>query len=180
MKCLILSDIHGSPVQLEKVLDRFEKEGFDYLVLLGDILYHGPRNPVTAGYDPQKVVSLLNNYKDQIIACRGNCDAEVDQMLLHFPCMSDYSLLVDGNLSFFATHGHLYTANNFPKGPQKNVFLSGHTHLWLLEEKDGTVICNPGSITLPKENRPATYAVYESNTLSVIDCEGNTLKRLSL
>jgi len=180
MKCLIISDIHGSPLNLEKVLGRFEKESFDFLVILGDILYHGPRNPLPNGYDPQKVVRLLNPYKNKIIACRGNCDAEVDQMLLEFPCMSDYSLFMDGKISFFATHGHRYTPDAFPKGPMKNVFLSGHTHLWVLEQKEDIVICNPGSITLPKENRPATYGVYENHTLSVVDFDGNVLKSIGL
>ena len=180
MRCLIISDIHGSPVNLRKVLDRFEKEQFDQLIILGDILYHGPRNPLPEGYDPQEVVRLLNQYKDRIIACRGNCEAEVDQMLLAFPCMSDYSLLVDGPISFFATHGHRYTADDFPHGPMKNVFLSGHTHLWVLEKRDDLIVCNPGSITLPKENRPASYAVYENNSLSIVDFDNNILSQLSL
>lgn len=180
MRYFIISDIHGSPCQLEKVLDRFEKEQGDYLVILGDILYHGPRNPIPHGYDPQKVVSLLNPYKDRIIACRGNCEAEVDQMLLAFPCMSDYSLFVEGDISFFATHGHRYTLENFPHGPGKNVFLSGHTHLWVLEKQGEVICCNPGSITLPKENRPATYAIYENQMLSITDFNGNILKRICL
>ena len=180
MKSLIISDIHGCPINLKKVLSRFEKEAFDYLIILGDILYHGPRNPIPAGYAPQEVAALLNAHKSHIIACRGNCEAEVDQMLLDFPCMGDYSQLIDGEHAFFATHGHHYTADHFPKGPQKNIFLSGHTHLWVLEKREDLVICNPGSITLPKENRPATYAVYENNTLSVVDLEGNTLALLTL
>lgn len=180
MKCMIISDIHGSPVQLEKVLKRFDEESFDFLIILGDILYHGPRNPIPNGYAPQKVASLLNAHKEKIICCRGNCDAEVDQMLLDFPCMSDYSLLVDENISFFATHGHCYTQETFPKGPMKNVFLSGHTHLWVLEEKEDLFICNPGSITLPKENRPATYAIYDDHQLSVVDFDDHILSTLSL
>ena len=177
MRAIIISDIHGSPVNLKKVLNRFEEEHFDYLIILGDILYHGPRNPLPEGYNPQEVVSLLNPHKERIIACRGNCEAEVDQMLLAFPCMSDYSLLIDGNITFFATHGHLYTYETFPKVAKKNVFLSGHTHLWVLEEKENVLVCNPGSITLPKENRPATYAVYENNTIAIVDFKGNVLKR---
>lgn len=180
MRYFIISDIHGSPVYLKKALDIFKKEQYDYLIILGDILYHGPRNQIPEGYNPQEVVSLLNPLSHQIIACRGNCEAEVDQMLLTFPCLGDYSLIVDENISLFATHGHKYTADAFPMGPgEKCVFLSGHTHLWRLEEKENLIICNPGSITLPKENRPHTYATYENRKLCIMDFDGNTLSDLS-
>lgn len=180
MRYLIISDIHGCPTNLEHILSVFEKDAFDYLVILGDILYHGPRNPIPEGYNPQKVVSLLNPYKDRIIACRGNCEAEVDQMLLDFPCLNDYSLFVEGTTTFFSTHGHLYTADNFPLASTVNVFLSGHTHLWVLEKKEHLTICNPGSITLPKENRPATYATYEDGKLSIIDFNQEVIKQISI
>ena len=117
MRYLILSDLHGSETYLRPMLSLFEEQGFDFLILLGDILYHGPRNPLPEGHNPQGVVNLLNTYSDRIIACRGNCDAEVDQMLLNFPCLSDYSLIVDEGIKLFATHGHRYTAENFPKSP---------------------------------------------------------------
>ena len=180
MRYFIISDIHGSSFYLNKALELFKSGEYDYLVILGDILYHGPRNHIPEGYNPQEVVSLLNPLSQQIIACRGNCEAEVDQMLLSFPCLSDYALIVDGDTSLFATHGHLFTADKFPKGPGKSIFLSGHTHLWLLEKQGDIVVCNPGSITLPKENRPHTYATYENGLLTIKDFEGQTLKSLEV
>lgn len=180
MRYFIISDIHGSPVYLKQALERFQLGKYDYLVILGDILYHGPRNNIPEGYDPQEVVRLLNPLSHQIIACRGNCEAEVDQMLLDFPCLGDYHLIVEGNISFFMTHGHLYTADRFPMGPGAyRVFLSGHTHLWKLEQQENLILCNPGSITLPKENRPHTYATYEDRTLRIIDFDGQVLSELS-
>lgn len=180
MRYFIISDIHGSAHYLKKALEHFKTNGYDYLVILGDILYHGPRNNIPEGYDPQEVVRLLNPLASQVIACRGNCEAEVDQMLLSFPCLSDYNLIVDGKVSFFATHGHIYTADHFPKGPGQSVFLSGHTHLWLLEQQEDLIICNPGSITLPKENRPHTYATYENHALTIWTLEGQALKTLEV
>lgn len=180
MRYMILSDIHGSETYLKKALTIFETQGFDFLILLGDILYHGPRNPLPEGHNPQGVVKLLNPYAAQIIACRGNCDAEVDQMLLDFPCLGDYSLIVDEGIRLFATHGHKYTADHFPKAPGKQIFLYGHTHLWELTHQGDVLVCNPGSIALPKENRPHTYATYENSTLCIYDLEGNCLATSSL
>lgn len=167
MKYMILSDIHGSETHLQHMLDVFKTKQCDILVLLGDLLYHGPRNPLPEGHNPAGVAKLLNQYASQIIACRGNCDAEVDQMLLNFPCLSDYALIVDEGIRIFATHGHLYSPDNLPPFEGINIFLYGHTHLWELQMQNDTLICNPGSIALPKENRPHTYALYENKTLSV-------------
>lgn len=178
MRYFIISDIHGSATYLKKALDLFKAGGYDYLIILGDILYHGPRNLIPEGYNPQEVVNLLNPLSKQIIACRGNCEAEVDQMLLTFPCLNDYALIVEGSISFFATHGHKYTTENFPQGPGQCIFLSGHTHLWLLEKREDLIVCNPGSITLPKENRPHTYATYENGQLSILDFEGHIVAQL--
>ena len=164
MRYMIISDIHGSSLFLEKALDIFKKESYDFLIILGDILYHGPRNPIPEGHNPQAVVKLLNDISDKIIACRGNCEAEVDQMLLNFPCMSDYSQVINDDVRLFATHGHLYSADNFPKSAHKQIFLYGH---------------NPGSITPPKENRPHTYAIYENDTLTVYDLNQSPLASIS-
>ena len=180
MRYLILSDIHGSEDCLRPMLTLFEEQKFDFLILLGDILYHGPRNPLPEGHNPAEVVKLLNTYSDRIISCRGNCDAEVDQMLLEFPCLGDYSLIVDDGIKLFVTHGHLYTSSNFPKTPGKQIFLYGHTHLWELRKEDELIICNPGSISLPKENRPATYATYENGALSIYDFNHTLLSTLSI
>ena len=180
MRYLILSDIHGSEACLRPILTLFEEKKFDFLILLGDMLYHGPRNPLPEGHNPQGVVKLLNAYSDRTIACRGNCDAEVDQMLLEFPCLSDYSLIVDEGIKLFATHGHLYTPNHFPKTAGKQIFLYGHTHLWELRKEEDLFICNPGSISLPKENRPATYGTYENGILSIYDFNHTLLSSLSI
>ncbi len=175
MKYLIISDIHGSPVYLKQCLDIFKKDGYDFILILGDILYHGPRNRLTDGYDPSTVVELLNEVSDKIIAARGNCDAEVDQMLLDFPCQSDYSLVVDGDVQLFLTHGHVYDHYNFPikDKTRKQVFLSGHTHIWVLDKIGNLTICNPGSITLPKGGNPNTYATYIDGHIAIHDFEGN-------
>lgn len=179
MRYFIISDIHGSSYYLQKALDAFHAGDFDFLVILGDILYHGPRNPLPQGYNPQEVMALLNPLASKIIACRGNCDAEVDQMVLDFPCLGDYSLIVDGQTSLFATHGHHYTADHFPKAPGKSVFLSGHTHLWVLKQQGELTICNPGSISYPKEGRPHTYATYEEGMMAIYTLEGEKLAELT-
>ncbi len=180
MRYFIISDIHGSSTYLKKVLETFHSGQYDFLIILGDILYHGPRNPIPEGYNPQEVANLLNPLSSQIIACRGNCDAEVEQMVLEFPCQNDYALVVDGKVSLFITHGHRYTLDNFPKAPGQSVFLSGHTHLWLLEKQKDVLVCNPGSITLPKENRPHTYATFENGVMTIFTLEGTILSQRSL
>lgn len=179
MRYLIISDIHGCPVHLEPLLNFYVENHFDYLIILGDILYHGPRNNVPEGYNPQKVTELLNAHASSIIACRGNCEAEVDQMLLTFPCLNDYSLIVDQKIRLFATHGHKYTADHFPNAGGQQVFLYGHTHLWDLRQEGDLIICNPGSITLPKENRPCTYAVYEEGHLGIFTLDHKCISELS-
>lgn len=175
MKYMFISDIHGSSSYLKKVLQSFEEQNCDFLVILGDILYHGPRNPLPEGHNPQEVVSLLNPLASKIIAVRGNCEAEVDQMLLEFPCLSDYALIVDEGKRLFATHGHIYNEAALPKLQTGDFFFYGHTHLWVCKEVDGITICNPGSISLPKENRPHTYAIYENQKISIFTLEGELL-----
>ncbi|MHC1747921.1 MAG: phosphodiesterase [Cellulosilyticaceae bacterium] len=179
MKYMILSDIHGSKTYLLTALDAFSKHHCDTLILLGDILYHGPRNQLPNGHDPQGVVALLNPYASKIIACRGNCDAEVDQMLLAFPCLSDYALILDEGIRIFATHGHIYNPNQLPPLCNGDIFLYGHTHLWELANKDGIIICNPGSVSLPKENRPPTYVIYENKKITIYTLDGQVLSELT-
>ncbi len=179
MKYMIVSDIHGSAYYTKMALKIFDDNKCDWLILLGDILYHGPRNPLPEGHDPQTVVSLINPYASKIISVRGNCDAEVDQMLLNFPCLSDYALIVDNNITLFATHGHIYDEENLPK-LSKNIFLYGHTHLWTLKKVGDLLICNPGSISLPKENRPNTYAIYENCSISIYDLNGEKLSSMTI
>lgn len=176
MKYLIFSDIHGSSSRTKRMLEIFEEKQCDLMIILGDVLYHGPRNPLPEGHNPQEVVQLLNNYKDKIICVGGNCDATVDQMVLSFPCLAEYTIIMDEGVKLFATHGHHYSVEKLPILHKGDVFLYGHTHLWEIEEREGIIHCNPGSISLPKEGRPATYALYEKGVLEVYTLEGEKLK----
>lgn len=176
MKLFFISDIHGSIDDLNIVIDLFEKEGADYLIILGDILYHGPRNPLPSNYNPQEVSKKLNNYKNKIIAIRGNCDSEVDQMLLEFPIMSDFSQILHENKRFFLTHGHTYNEKNLATLSNGDILCHGHTHIPLAEKKNDIVIFNPGSITFPKENSKKSYGLYKENQLFVMDFDGNIIK----
>lgn len=135
MKILFVSDIHGCLPTLQQVLSFYDREHYDMLCILGDILNYGPRNRIPEGIDPKGIVELLNARKHNIVAVRGNCDAEVDQMLLQFPIMADYALVVDGTQRFFLTHGHVYNEQNRPT-LKHDIFIYGHTHLWKLEETE--------------------------------------------
>lgn len=180
MKYLILSDIHGCLTRLEQVLNFFEQEHYDMLIILGDILYYGPRNSVPAGMDAPGVADKLNALAEKIIAIRGNCDAEVDQMLLKFPIMADYALLVIGDKRLFLTHGHKYNPANRPAMGIDALF-SGHTHLWKLQHEDGILSCNTGSITFPKGgNIPTFVTIEEAGQVCVRDLNGNIIAQSNL
>ena len=180
MKLMFLSDIHGSVFYTKQALEIFEKEEADYLIILGDVLYHGPRNPLPKDYDPKEVAPLLNEYRDKIIAVRGNCDSEVDQMMLDYPIMSDYSTVFYNKKRIFVTHGHVYNQIDMPKLSKGDVFISGHTHIPVAEERDGIFMLNPGSITLPKQNNPNSYAVLEDDLFEIKDLDMNTFKTIVL
>lgn len=180
MKYLIFSDIHGSSSCTKRMLEIFEEKNCDLMLILGDVLYHGPRNPLPEGHNPKEVVELLNTYKNKIVCVGGNCDATVDQMVLNFPCLAEYTIIMDQGIKLFATHGHHYSPEQLPVLNQGDVFLYGHTHLWEIEEKEGVIQCNPGSISLPKEGRPATYALYENRKLAVYTLDGECLKALMI
>ena len=159
MKLLIASDIHGSAKWCRKMLDAFENEGADKLVLLGDILYHGPRNPLPDEYAPQMVFEMLNPLSDKIIAVRGNCDSEVDQMVLSFNVSSDYAEIFDGGKKITLSHGHRLV----PPLGEGDVYITGHTHVPLnVIEKEGYLHLNPGSVSLPKENSAHGYILYDN------------------
>ena len=177
MKFLVVSDIHGSADYTKKALEAYALHKPDQILLLGDILYHGPRNPLPQGYNPQEVVALLNPLADKIIAVRGNCDAEVDQMVLDFPCMADYALVeADGHV-LYLSHGHLpgKSPDDPPMLAPGSAFLSGHTHAKTLDERDGVLFVNPGSTSIPKDGS-ASYAVYEHGAFILKDLDGNTLR----
>ena len=174
MKYMILSDIHGCETTLKQVLEAFREKNCDYLLLLGDILYYGPRNCIPEGCNAQGVATLLNQINDKVMAIRGNCDAEVDQMLLDFPCMSDYAWVMDEGNRLFLTHGHIYNEEHLPKG-KIDFFFYGHTHLWKLEKQGETVICNVGSITFPKGGNLPTYAIYEKGEIRIYSLTDHSL-----
>ena len=163
MKYLIASDIHGCAPWCEKLLEAFDREKADRLVLLGDLLYHGPRNGVPDGYDPMRVAELLNARKNVILTVRGNCDADIDQMVLQFPMMADYALLEAGSRLVFATHGHLFNLDRLPPLCEGDILLHGHTHVPACIGKEGIRYLNPGSVSLPKEDSPRGYMTLEGN-----------------
>ena len=176
MKLLICSDIHGDYDCLTELLEIFDKEKADKLVILGDILYHGPRNDLPAGYAPKKVISLLSEIKEKIISVRGNCDTEVDQMVLPFPILSDYSYIFIDGLTFIATHGHKFSPDSPPPLASGDIMLGGHTHvLKIIPFGEQNTYVNPGSISIPKENNPRSYAIYENRKISIRDMSGNVI-----
>lgn len=181
MKYLIVSDIHGSLPALEKVLAFYEREHCDMLCLLGDVLNYGPRNGLPEGLDPQGVAKALNTMAHQVVALRGNCDSEVDQMLLHFPILSDYVLLVDEGCRLFLTHGHVYNEDRFPTAGV-DVFFYGHTHLQhiTLPDQGRPMIVNTGSPTFPKGGNPPTFAVYEKGRVTIHLLTGEVIASASL
>lgn len=175
MKWLIASDIHGSAEFCEKLIRAYKKEGATKLVLLGDILYHGPRNNLPSEYAPKSVISMLNELKDEIVCVRGNCDAEVDQMVLNFPIMADYALLPLGDRTVFITHGHRFNTATPPLLKKGDILLHGHTHIPKCEEfGDGLLYCNPGSTSIPKEGSAHGYMLVEDSLLSWKTFDGNT------
>lgn len=167
MKILFISDVHGVPSTLTAALDKGSALGFDKLVLLGDLLYHGPRNGVPNFYDPVKVAEILNGLKDRIVAVRGNCDAEVDQMMVQFPIMDDYRVLEADGERFFLTHGHLYNEYKLPPIGMGTILCHGHTHIAESKKLEcGLSIFNPGSISLPKGGQSRQFGYWDGTTLS--------------
>lgn len=173
MKYLIASDIHGSALYCEKLIERYSAEKADRLLLLGDILYHGPRNDLPDGYAPKKVTAMLNEMKDEIFCVRGNCDAEIDQMVLSFPITADYALIDLGKNVIFATHGHLFNEERLPPLKKGDVLLHGHTHVPKCVERENYVYMNPGSVSLPKEDSKRGYMTFEGKSFLWKDLEGN-------
>ena len=167
MKLLIASDIHGSAFYCGKLMKILEQFRPDKLLLLGDLLYHGPRNDLPRDYAPKQVIPMLSAYQDIIVAVRGNCEAEVDQMVLPFPCMADFAQLeVDGVL-FHLTHGHHDSPDKLPNLPEGSVFLSGHTHVKMDELRQGVRCLNPGSVSIPKDGSHSCMT-YENGVFSVV------------
>ena len=163
MKWMIASDLHGSAYYCKKMVEAFEREGVDRLLMLGDLLYHGPRNDLPRDYAPKEVIPMLNGLKNKLCCVRGNCEAEVDQMVLDLPVMADYCILPAGEKLIYATHGHIYNGKNPPPLAEGDILLHGHTHVpaWT-EFGQGNVYLNPGSLSIPKENSPHSYMILEN------------------
>lgn len=176
MKWMIASDLHGSAYYCRKMLEAFEREEADRLFLLGDLLYHGPRNDLPREYAPKEVIPLLNGKKEKLLCVRGNCDAEVDQMVLEFPVLADYAVLPVEQRLIYATHGHIYHVKNLPPLAPGDVLLHGHTHVpaWT-EFGQGNLYLNPGSVSIPKENSPHSYMTLEGNTMQWKELESSAV-----
>ena len=185
MRYMIASDIHGSAYYCRKMLEAWDRSGAEKLLLLGDILYHGPRNDLPRDYEPKQVIAMLNERKDRILAVRGNCDTEVDQMVLEFPIMADYALLCAGSASIYVTHGHIFHEDHLPPLSDGDVLLHGHTHLLRADtarKEDGRTIAiwNPGSVTIPKGGNPHTYGILEDKTFRILTFEVELVKEMTL
>ena len=175
MKLLVASDIHGSAYYCKALLQAFEKEQADRLLLLGDILYHGPRNDLPRDYAPKEVLAMLNDMQDKIFCVRGNCDTEVDQMVLSFPILADYCILTAGERLIYATHGHNHNLQALPPLQKGDILLHGHTHIPAWEPfGNGNLYLNPGSVSIPKAGSAHGYMTLEGSTFCWKDLDGNT------
>lgn len=182
MKLMIASDIHGSARYCGQMLEAYRREGADRLLILGDILYHGPRNDLPEGYAPKEVIAMLNPMKEHLFCVRGNCDTEVDQMVLEFPIMADYCFLElaggsEGEVSVFATHGHVYHPKHLPPFKSGDILLTGHTHIPACDEildMNGNRYryLNPGSVSIPKEGSAHSYMIYENGSFQWKNMQG--------
>ena len=180
MKLMVASDLHGDAGCCEKLMDAWEREGVQRLFLLGDLLYHGPRNPVPERYDPRRVAALLNEKKDRIFCVRGNCDAEVDQMVLEFPILAESCILCAGDRLIYAAHGHRLEKGGMPSLRPGDVLLCGHTHVPAWEMRGENLYLNPGSASMPKEDSWRGYLILTEKEATWKDLEGEVRHRLLL
>lgn len=180
MKWLIASDIHGSAYWCRRLLEKYAQEKADRLILLGDVLYHGPRNDLPDEYAPKKVIEMLNGMSDSILCVRGNCDTEVDQMVLNFPVLADYALLELGERMIYMTHGHVYNENNLPPLREGDILLHGHTHVSKCVDHGNYVYMNPGSVSIPKENTPHGYMTLENGKFLWKSLDGEKIREYTL
>ena len=179
MKLLFASDLHGSAQYTRALLDAFEAEKADKCVLLGDLLYHGPRNPLPEGYAPLTVAQMLNGMKEKLICVRGNCDAEVDGLVLEFPYSADYAPIFIDGITIFATHGHVFNEDKLPPLQSGDVLMHGHTHVGAAEDRGGYYFCNPGSVSIPKDGEHS-YMIYENGCFTRKNLQGTVLTTLCI
>lgn len=175
MKYMIASDIHGSEFYCKKLIEAYKAEKADRLILLGDILYHGPRNDLPEGYAPKKVIEILNAMKNEILCVRGNCDTEVDQMVLDFPILADYAIITAEERLVYLTHGHNFNESNLPPLQNGDILLHGHTHVPRCTEHESYVYLNPGSVSIPKENSWHGYMILENGRFIWKDFDGKEM-----
>jgi putative phosphoesterase len=180
MKFIIASDIHGDFDCTKALINVFENEKADKLIILGDVLYHGPRNDLPNGYNPKKVIGLLNSYKDRIICVRGNCDAEVDQMVLDFPILDDFRYIMADGLRIFATHGHHYNIDTPPILSAGEILIYGHTHIPMCKKVGKNIFMNPGSISIPKGGYKPSFMIYENRKFVIKTFDGENLFDISI
>ena len=180
MKFLIASDIHGSLYYFKKLLENINTENPDKIILLGDILYHGPRNDLPKEYQPKEVIELINKLKSKILCVRGNCDTEVDQMVLDFPVLADYSYIFADGLTIYLSHGHKYNKDNLPPLNKNDILLTGHTHIPNMEKVNDVLCLNPGSVSIPKENSPHGYMIYENKKFIWKDLDGKEYMNIQI
>ena len=180
-KWMIASDLHGDADCVAALLDAYRASGAERLILLGDLLYHGPRNDLPAGYAPKRVIELLNDVRDELLCVRGNCDTEVDQMVLDFPILADYAILAVDGLTIFATHGHNFNMEKQPPLKKGDILLHGHTHVPVaIPFGDDNLYVNPGSTSIPKDGSAKGYLIYENRTLSFCTLAGKVWKTVEL
>lgn len=180
MKLMIASDLHGSAYSCRKLLDCYRQERPDKLLLLGDLLYHGPRNDLPREYEPKAVIAMLNEIKSDLLCVRGNCDTEVDQMVLEFPIMAEYAIIYEQNSMIFATHGHHYHRDNLPLLQPGDILLHGHTHIPANEQLGSCRYLNPGSVAIPKQASQAGYLLLEQGMFSWKTLEGEVYEQWQL
>ncbi|MBR4359998.1 MAG: phosphodiesterase [Clostridia bacterium] len=172
MKLFIASDLHGSAHYCRKMLRAFEREAAERMILLGDILYHGPRNDLPRDYAPKEVIAMLNPYRNIILCVRGNCDTEVDQMVLDFPILADYAWIEAQGRALFATHGHVYNTAHLPPLRKGDILLHGHTHMPAWEDHGDYRYFNPGSVSIPKAQSPHSCMTLERGVFQWKDLDG--------
>lgn len=180
MKLFIASDIHGSAYYCRQMLEAYDREQADRMLLLGDILYHGPRNDLPREYAPKTVIDLLNARRSQILCVRGNCDTEVDQMVLAFPILADYALLWLDGRAVYATHGHVFNTAHLPPLQPGDILLHGHTHVPAWEDHGDYLYLNPGSVSIPKEDSAHGYMLWETGKTTWKTLAGETVHELRI
>lgn len=180
MRLMIASDIHGSAYYCRQLMEACDREGAEKLLLLGDVLYHGPRNDLPRDYAPREVIAMLNPRKEEILCVRGNCDTEVDQMVLEFPILADYGFLYEKGRMIFITHGHVFNEKNLPMLKKGDILLHGHTHVPVCREHEDYVYMNPGSVSIPKEGSAHSYMIYDDGVFLWENLEGEVYQEYRL